>query len=216
METHAAGASDETLMSQLCSATDRETVDVLFNEVFTRYHARVVSWCYRLARDREAASDLAQEIFLKAYRHRRSFRGDSHLSTWLNAITRNHCLTAIRKRGQPALQLDPALLTGLRDTSVIDPDLAAERNEICRRMMQLMTRTLEPLELRVMTLHYGHEVPLAAITRELALENPSGAKAYIVNARRKLQGVLHRRGWKVLMGAARERQPEYWRGEVAA
>ncbi len=79
-----------------------------------------------------------------------------------------------------------------------------------------MTRTLEPLELRVMTLHYGHEVPLATITRELALSNPSGAKAYIVNARRKLHAVLHRQAWKVLMGAPRERQPDYWRDEVAA
>jgi hypothetical protein len=38
-----------------------------------------------------------------------------------------------------------------------------------------------------MALHYGDEMTLDAITRLLALTNMSGAKAYIVSARRKLK-----------------------------
>jgi hypothetical protein len=53
--------------------------------------------------------------------------------------------------------------------------------------------TLEPMEAQVMALHYGYELPLAQITQKLALTNPSGAKAYVVNARRKLSLVLRRR-----------------------
>jgi DNA-directed RNA polymerase specialized sigma24 family protein len=60
-------------------------------------------------------------------------------------------------------------------------------------MWDLISATLSPLETRVMTLHYGHDVPLAEITGQLALSNPSGAKAYIVSARRKLQGALRQR-----------------------
>ena len=44
-----------------------------------------------------------------------------------------------------------------------------------------------------MTMHYAHSVPLAVITQDLRLKNPSGAKAYIVNSRRKLKAVLQRR-----------------------
>ena len=44
-----------------------------------------------------------------------------------------------------------------------------------------------------MALHYGYELPLAAITQQLELTNPSGAKAYVVNARRKLNLVMKRR-----------------------
>jgi hypothetical protein len=62
---------------------------------------------------------------------------------------------------------------------------------------------------RVMALHYGHEVPLAAITRQLSLDNPSGAKAYIVNARRKLQAVIRRRGLSVVLEPVRD--ADYWR-----
>jgi hypothetical protein len=43
-----------------------------------------------------------------------------------------------------------------------------------------------------MVLHYGHEMPLDAITAALGLTNTSGAKAYIVSAKRKLSTALKR------------------------
>jgi len=46
----------------------------------------------------------------------------------------------------------------------------------------------------VFTLHYAEDVPLDAITRLLRLENASGAKAYIVSAKRKLARAAER--WK--------------------
>src|SRR5690242_7060401 len=90
--------TDEELMLEIRSATERAFADALFNQVSERYHGRVVAWCYRITRSRETAYDLGQEVFLKAWKHRDSFRGDSRLSTWLYAITRNHCLTAMKKR----------------------------------------------------------------------------------------------------------------------
>jgi hypothetical protein len=58
-------------------------------------------------------------------------------------------------------------------------------------MWRLIETTLSATEARVIALHYAHEVPLRAITLRLGLSNPSGAKAYTVNARWKLCGVLH-------------------------
>jgi len=184
--------SDEELMQVLCSAADRRTSDRAFHEVFERYHSRVVGWCNRVTRNRDISAGLAQEVFLKAYRHRHTFRGDARLSTWLYAITRNHCLTSVRKPEAEALRIDPSAYLSLKDESCIAPDRAAERNETAARLMAMMVRVLDPMELRVMTLHYAHEVPLAVITRDLGLNNPSGAKAYIVNARRKLTERLRR------------------------
>lgn len=43
-----------------------------------------------------------------------------------------------------------------------------------------------------MMLHYGRDYPLDAVTRLLRLENPSGAKAYVVSARRKIDRALIR------------------------
>jgi len=49
-------------------------------------------------------------------------------------------------------------------------------------------------EARVMTLHYAEELPLDAVTQLLKLDNASGAKAYIVSAKRKLARAVSR--WK--------------------
>ena len=186
-------------MAVISSATDKSALDDAFNEVFSRYHRRVVAWCYRVMRCHEVANDLAQEVFLKAYRHAASFRGDSSLSTWLYSITRNHCLSALKRWPEETAALDAGIQRNLKDNSVSSPGKNAERVELCQRLLRLMHRTLEPMEVRVMTLHYAHEIPLATITRQLALTNPSGAKAYIVNARRKLNGVARRRGWEVAL-----------------
>ena len=59
-------------------------------------------------------------------------------------------------------------------------------------MKELMKKTLDDTEANVMTLHFGEEMTLGAITRLLSLTNPSGAKAYIVSARRKMSGAVAR------------------------
>ena len=68
---------------------------------------------------------------------------------------------------------------------------ASDARVIVRR---LMDEALNETEKRVMTLHYGHEMRLDAITAALGLTNTSGAKAYIVSARRKLNRAVTR--WK--------------------
>ena len=191
--------TDEELMLAISSNTDRWVADQAFNEVFARYHQRVVAWCYRVTRNHDLARDLGQEVFLKAFRHSVTFRGDSRLSTWLYSITRNHCLSALKRRPAETLSLDATTGRNLCDRSLPQPGELAERRELCSMVLRMMHRTLEPLEIRVMTLHYAHEVPLATITRQLELTNPSGAKAYIVNARRKLNGAVRRRGWDVAL-----------------
>ena len=59
-------------------------------------------------------------------------------------------------------------------------------------MRALLATALDETERRVFTLHYGEDVPLDAITRLLRLTNASGAKAYVVSARRKLARAVQR------------------------
>lgn len=191
--------TDEELMLQISSSADRTFTEQAFEEVFARYNQRVVAWCYRVTKDHDMARDLGQEVFIKAFRHCSAFRGESRLSTWLYSIARNHSLSAVKRRPAEALPLDATTGRNLCDQSLPIPGENAERAELYGRLLRMMNRTLEPLEVRVMTMHYAHDVPLATITRQLALTNPSGAKAYIVNARRKLNVVARRRGWDVAL-----------------
>jgi len=182
--------SDEALVFLLRSAVDRHTVDDLFGELFRRYQPRVTQWCYRVIREPDRVPDLVQEVFLRAFRRLCTYRGNSRFSTWLFVLTRNHCLNALKKRHIEPVEDGERMPDNLPGAHGQEIHLAMERDQSFRSMWRLTQATLTPTEVRVMALHYGHGLPLAVITRQMMLSNPSGAKAYIVNARRKLKAVL--------------------------
>jgi len=183
--------SDEALVFLVQSAVDKQTLDDLFQELFHRYQLRVTRWCYRIIRNQETVPDLVQEVFLRAFRRLCTYRGNSRFSTWLYALTRNHCLNALKKRHTDPIEACETMPDDLAGVNGQEIHLAMERDQSFRNMWHLIQSTLTPTEVRVMALHYGHGLPLAVITRQMMFSNPSGAKAYIVNARRKLKAVLH-------------------------
>lgn len=178
--------TDELLMSHLAVAADREAFDRLFAEIFHRYKDRVGRWCYRVTKSEDRASDLAQEVFLRAFRSIHTFRGDSRVSTWLYVITRNHCLNDLRKGRSRTEEVSESSELCSRDD---DAYALLERAEGAERMFSFLNSILNPTEVHVLSLHYVDELSLPAITRRLMLRNSSGAKAYLVSARRKLQRV---------------------------
>jgi RNA polymerase sigma-70 factor (ECF subfamily) len=157
----------------------REAADRLF----ASYYERVGRWCFRFTRDRDSAADLAQEVFLKAHRHLDSFRGTSQFGTWLYSIVRNEAFNRA-KRGAPPAEPEETLLQ--IPTPEPGPEELAAQGSTSRRLHQLLQATLDETEHTVFVLHYGDGVPLEGITRMLRLDNSSGAKAYIVSAKRKL------------------------------
>ncbi|MFM7338938.1 MAG: RNA polymerase sigma factor [Bacteroidota bacterium] len=68
------------------------------NLIMSRFKRFVFSIAIRYMRDEEDAKDITQEAFIKAYQSIETFRGDSHIRTWLYAITRNLCLNALDKQ----------------------------------------------------------------------------------------------------------------------
>ena len=59
-------------------------------------------------------------------------------------------------------------------------------------MRTMMDENLDATEKRVMTMHFGDEISLDAVTRILGLTNASGARAYVVSAKRKLTAAAQR------------------------
>ena len=166
--------------------------DPWLNELIQRHHSRVALWCLRLTGDREAAADLAQEVFLKVFRNFDSFRGDAKFSTWLYSIARNHCFNELKSRSNRPENTGDPILFDLPDAAE-GAHAALERESAARSLRELLTASdLDETETQVMTLHYAEDVPLNAITRLLKLSNASGAKAYIVSARRKLNRAVER------------------------
>jgi RNA polymerase sigma-70 factor (ECF subfamily) len=182
------------LLENYLAAEGQEGAGVWVQELFRRHYPKVVSWCLRMAGDREEAFDLAQAIFAKAYRHLGSFRGQSKISTWLYSITRSECMNYLKARSTRPAPVNPDRFEELPDTGAASPDQALEREGLARVVNALLDQALDETERMVFTLHYGDEMPLDAITRLLGLSNRSGAKAYIVSARRKLDRAV--RLWK--------------------
>lgn len=185
-------ATDEDLIAQSrLEGLRQERRDQILNELFARYHSRVALWCYRSTGDRESAADLAQDVLLKAWRYLDSWRGDSKFSTWMYSITRNHCRNEFTARSSRPEASSDSIDSELPDSSE-GPHRQFERETEMRQMKHLLATELDATEAQVMTLHYAEEMKLDAITRLLALRNQSGAKAYVVSARRKLQAAVAR------------------------
>src|SRR5216683_2352137 len=66
-----------------------------FDVIVQRHRRSVYQLCYRFVSNHEDASDLSQDVFLRAHRGLRSFRGQSSLATWLYRIGVNVCLNRV-------------------------------------------------------------------------------------------------------------------------
>lgn len=82
---------DEPELVRVCLAGQREAFDVIVE----RHRRSVYQLCYRFVSNHEDASDLAQDVFLRAYRGLKGFKGQSSLATWLYRIGVNVCLNRV-------------------------------------------------------------------------------------------------------------------------
>jgi RNA polymerase sigma factor (sigma-70 family) len=157
------------------------------NELFRRHHGRVAAWCLRYTGDVDAASDLAQDIFLKAFQQIASFRGDSKFTTWLYSIARYRCLDELRQRKTRPREVLGTALDEIEDLGAAEMLGESESRDSAELMRRLIRDSLDETEAQAMTLHYVHELSIDSVSRLLGLTNASGAKAHIVSARRKLK-----------------------------
>jgi len=68
-----------------------------FEQLFRKYQTPIFNMVNRMVRG-EDAYDITQDVFIRAYRALKSFRGDAKFSTWLYTIARHTCLNHIRHR----------------------------------------------------------------------------------------------------------------------
>ncbi|MEO5989984.1 MAG: sigma-70 family RNA polymerase sigma factor [Candidatus Eisenbacteria bacterium] len=85
--------SDEDLMARVAEDDERA-----FTELVGRFRARVTNLISRVLNDRESSDDLAQEVFVRVFVHRRNYRTGSKFSTWVFTIAANLAKNEIRRR----------------------------------------------------------------------------------------------------------------------
>ena len=107
-----------------------------FLQLVRRHDAALRALVYRLVGDRDAMDDVLQETYLKAYRARASFRGESALGTWLHRIAYNAAMDELRRRSR----VDTAPLDDSPEPASpgTDPaDLAALRGDLAAALAAL-------------------------------------------------------------------------------
>jgi len=68
-----------------------------FSELVRVYQSPIRSYCLSMLRNRAIAEEVAQDVFLKAYKNLSGFRHDSKFSTWLYRIASNRCIDLARR-----------------------------------------------------------------------------------------------------------------------
>jgi RNA polymerase sigma-70 factor, ECF subfamily len=80
--------ADDAELVRRTQAGSREA----FGVIVARHQRNVYQLCYRFVGNHEDAADLAQDVFVRAYRAIRGFKGESAVGTWLHRIGVNVCL----------------------------------------------------------------------------------------------------------------------------
>jgi RNA polymerase sigma factor (sigma-70 family) len=151
-----------------------------------RYQNFVFTIVLRFVKSREDAEEVAQDIFVKAYRSLADFKGNSKFSTWLYTVTTTTCITFLRKKRIETHSLDNEKVFAVADN--IDSGTSANQIEQKSRanMVNAAIQLLSPDDAQIITLFYKGEQTLEEIAQILGKE-PNAVKVQLHRARTRLK-----------------------------
>jgi RNA polymerase sigma factor (sigma-70 family) len=175
------GLNDNEIISKVLRG-DHQAYSLLVN----RYQNYVFTLTLRMIKNREDAEEVAQDIFIKAYRALADFRGDAKFSTWLYTIVNTSCITFLRKKKLDLQSLDNEKVFEIADSqdSGFRANLVEQKSKAA--MVNNAITLLSPDDAQVITLFYKGEQSLEEIGEILGLE-PNTVKVRLHRARARLK-----------------------------
>lgn len=170
--------------------------DLSFELLLQKYRTPLVNFLYRMVRDQATAEDLAQEVFLRVYRARKSYAPSARFTTWLFRIATNVALNALRDGRRRAREL---ALDEPRDGDDGRPALelpdgapSAEQRLVARERARQIRRAILALpdkQRAAVVLHKYHEMDYDEIARILGCTE-SALKSLLFRAYEALRAEL--------------------------
>jgi RNA polymerase sigma factor (sigma-70 family) len=158
----------------------------LYAHLVKRYQNFVFTIVLRYTTSREDAEEIAQDVFVKAYRSLADFRGESKFSTWLYTIVTTTCITFLRKKKVPVHSLDNEHIFEVADTQ----NATFRANQVEQKSkVQVINEAIKLLSVddaRIITLFYQAEQSLEEIGRIIGVD-PNTAKVKLHRARQRLK-----------------------------
>lgn len=175
------GLNDSEIISKVLSG-DYQAYAGLVN----RYQNYVFTLVLRMIKSREDAEEVAQDVFIKAYRSLSSFRGEARFSTWLYTIVHTTCITFLRKKRIDVQSLDNEGVFEVADShdSGFKANLVEQKSRTA--MVNQAIDLLGPDDAQIITLFYKGEQSLEEIAKLLGLETNT-AKVRLHRARTRLK-----------------------------
>jgi RNA polymerase sigma-70 factor (ECF subfamily) len=106
-----------------------------FNYLVQKYHRAMIHFLFRMVRNQAIAEELAQEVFLRVYRSRESYRAEAKFTTWLYRIATNlavnHARDTRHERSAQTIYLDAP-----DEESGTTPDVADDEPSVEQRLMR--------------------------------------------------------------------------------
>ena len=144
---HAVEAAVDWAVIQRVQAGDVSAFDVLIQ----KYRERLFAIIYNLTANREDASDLAQEAFIKAFRSIGSFKGDSSFFTWLYRIAVNASLTHLKRNRLRRFFSFENLSEEVSQSDLVEAltdKLQADKPTIIKELQEKLNEALQRLSLK--------------------------------------------------------------------
>jgi RNA polymerase sigma-70 factor (ECF subfamily) len=121
-------ALDEQALVDACLAGEPGAFDL----VVERHRQQVYRLCYRFVGNHEDASDLCQDVFVRAFRGLKAFRRQSSIGTWLYRIGVNVCLNRVNAKRPPIEEFEERQHVDLSSDSPMDRLEKEERAAVVR------------------------------------------------------------------------------------
>lgn len=132
-----------------------------FDQLVQKYREHIFSVIYNLTSNREDASDLTQETFIKAFRAIGRFKGKSAFFTWLYRIAINTTMTFLKKRGRRRYINYETINEEASAAEIVEKLTAKQRSEkgaLVQELQEKLNESLQKLSPKHRTVVILHEI----------------------------------------------------------
>lgn len=164
-----------------------------FAEIVSIYRKAVYNSALYIAKNREDAEDIAQEVFLRLWRTLPSYRGDASLKTWVATLTKSCAIDYIRNRNKKSVSsLNDDEEN--RELDVVDLDVSSnpeksfERDERIKAVREAVKKLPEPIR-ETLVLREFHDMSYAEIAVALRVSEGT-VKSRISRGREQIKEFL--------------------------
>ncbi|MFI5153507.1 MAG: RNA polymerase sigma factor [Chitinophagales bacterium] len=180
------GLTDTEIISRVLDGDQQ-----VFASLVERYQNYVFTLVLRFIKIREDAEEVAQDIFIKAYRSLADFRGESKFSTWLYTIVRTSCITFLRKKKLEISSIDNEKTF----IQLANQESGFSANQVERKSRHAMVNDAINLlsgdDAQIITLFYKAEQSLEEIGRIMGID-PNTVKVKLHRARQRLKDKMEK------------------------